>query len=145
MKLASLLLSAGLLAFGAVKGSDPFMIAGAALFILTEAADLVATYRAAKSFRDGTWEPEAKESATETAASWLRGLIILAGLWNSIGLQDKVSGLTISGGIIWFGTIICWIISGWLARYVAGIPVKMGYGGWYVHRPRGSRRRRNRR
>jgi hypothetical protein len=105
------------------------------MFILLEVIDLVSEYRETKSFRAGTWEPTEKKSTVITLSKWLRGLLLYAGLF--LMLAGYMAGV-----VIWVGTIICWFCAGIIAREVAGIPIRMGYGGWKVYRPR---RRGNRR
>ncbi len=129
--------------FALLKGNELFAIAGALLYILMEVFELILRYRDAKLFRAGSWEPNEKKSLIEHLAAWLRGLLALGGLLLMMGLEKESNGFSVSGGIIWIGTIVCWLIAGWIVRYVARIPLRMGYGGWHVHRPRNRRKRKS--
>jgi hypothetical protein len=52
---------------------------------------------------------------------------------------------TYSGMMIWIGTIVSYFLGGVIVDIVAEIPLKMGYGGWYVDRRRLNAARRRRR
>jgi predicted ABC-type exoprotein transport system permease subunit len=134
MKLFFLFISAALLSFGWFKAGERFAIAGALLFILIEAIDLALIYRSAKLFRADDWKPDEKRGVIKTMSDVVRGLIVFAGLFSML------SGHA-SGTIIWVGTIICWLLAGWITREVVGIPLKMGYGGWYVQRKKSRHRK----
>jgi protein-S-isoprenylcysteine O-methyltransferase Ste14 len=137
VKLIVLLVAASLLITGAVNVNQWAAIAGALLYISLEIIDLVLEYRAAKLFREGAWEPNEGKSIAETLSKWIRNLLLFSGLFLMLGGY-------IAGVIIWVGSIICWFVAGVIAREVAGIPVRMGYGGWKVYRPRKRRTRQRR-
>ncbi|HEU0143206.1 MAG TPA: hypothetical protein VFQ47_00330 [Nitrososphaera sp.] len=137
VKLIALLVAAALLIFGAVSGNQWSAIAGASLYISSEIIDLVLEYHAAKLFSEGTWEPNERKSIGETLSKWIRNLLLFSGLFLALGGS-------IAGIIIWVGSIICWFVAGVIAREVAGIPVRMGYGGWKIYRPRKRRTRQRR-
>ncbi len=141
IKLITLLVSTGSLLFALMKGNERFAIVGALLYISMELFELILEYRDAKMFRAGSWEPNEKKSLVEHLAAWVRGLLLFGGLLLMMGAEKESNGFSVSGGIIWIGTIVCWLIAGWIVRDVAGIPVRMGYGGWRVHRPRNRRKR----
>jgi len=50
--------------------------------------------------------------------------------------MDSQDGLFYTGTIIWMGAIMIWFFGGVIIRHVTGIPLKFGYGGWYVPRSR---------
>jgi hypothetical protein len=137
VKLIVLLAAASPLIFGVVNVSQWAAMAGALLYISLEMIDLVLEYRSAKLFHEGVWEPNDRKSIAETLSKWVRNLLLFSGLFLMLGGY-------IAGVIIWVGPIICWIAAGVIAREVAGIPVRMGYGGWKVYRPRKRRTRRRR-
>ena len=140
IKLIILLICAGLLLFALLKGGERFAIAGALLYFSMEIFELALEYHDAKLFRAGVWELNENKSVIEHLAAWLRGLLLFGGLFLMLGLEKERNGFSISGAIIWIGTIVCWLIAGWIVREVAGVPVRMGYGGWRVHRTRNRRR-----
>ena len=142
MKLTAFLICAALIIFGLIKGGEPFILAGAVVYLSLEVIDLVILYRSAKLFRTGQWEPNEKKRTPDRIAQIIRNLILFAGLIGTVTLRDKTNAYAISGAMIWIGTIVCWLIAGWITKGVAGMPLKMGYGGWSVDR---SEKRRNRR
>lgn len=58
------------------------------------------------------------------------GLIILYGLVALI--IAKPSYLNYSGQIIWFGTILFYVLNGIIASWITNIPLQMTHGGWKV-------------
>lgn len=102
------------------------------LFLAFEVVGLVECYRAAKAYKAGTWKPE-PEGALEKTASALRNIIIIGGL--ILCVTENTAGI-----IIWVGVIVCWFASGVTTQNVAGIPLKMTYGGWAGNR-KGRRRK----
>jgi len=151
IKLATLLLSAGLLAFGLSMRDELCAIAGAVVYISVEIVSLVCIYRAAKLYRvensvrhepQETPEPNDKHDVIEHLARWLRGLILFAGLFLLImGKENNGYGYAVLGIIIWGGSIVGWFLSGFILREVGGMPLRMGYGGWHFHIPRNRRHR----
>ncbi len=121
-----------ILSTGLWSRSEGIQKIAAYLFLTLEAISLVATYKVAKVYRAGTWKPDA-EGGLEKAASVLRGIIIFAGL--ILCISQNTAGI-----IIWVGVIVCWIASGVITEHVAGIPLKMTYGGWAVNRKRRRRK-----
>jgi type IV secretory pathway TrbL component len=141
IKLAAYFTSVALIAFGVVRGGEPFTLAGASIFISTEIINLAYVYRAAKLFRGGQRDLNEGKSVSARIARVLRGSIICAGLIGvMMGQGEESSGFTTSAWTIWGGTIICFLVNGWIVREVAGIPLRMGYGEWYVARSRKARK-----
>ena len=142
MKLATIILSASLIIFGLIKGGEPFAIAGAVIYLSLEVIDLVLLYRSAKLSRTGQREPNEKKGTSDRIVQIIRYLILFAGLIGTVALKDRTNGYTIAGAIIWIGAVFCWLIAGWIISAIAGIPLQMGYGGWYVKRSKKRRKRR---
>lgn len=130
-KIILLLMSAILLVFGSITGNAPLEISGAFVFLLFPLLDLLMEYKEAKLFRAGKWKPTETRHILETVEHRFGQGMVIVGLVLAV-LQH------ISGMIIWGGAIVSFLISGWISRDVAGIPLEMGYGGW---RKRNFRRR----
>jgi hypothetical protein len=111
IKLITLLVSVGLFLFALLKGNERFAIAGSLLYLSMEVFELILEYRDAKLFRAGSWEPNEKKSSIEHLAAWLRGLLLFGGLLLMMGVEKESNGFSVAGGIIWIGTIICWLIA----------------------------------
>ncbi len=122
-KVSILLMSAVLLVFGLLTGNEPLAIAGAILFLVFEFLDLSVEYKEAKLFRAGKWNHSEKRHILDVVVRRLGQGMVLTGFVLTV-LQRS------SGMIMLVGTIICYLISGWIAQHVAGISLEMGYGGW---------------
>jgi hypothetical protein len=136
IRLAALLTSAGLLLAGRLRLDEGLLFAGAILFISIQLVDLVEDYRFAKRFRNGNWEPSEEKKWAARVAVWVTGLIQIGAL---VLVQESRKGAEFLGGagaIIWVGTIAGYLISGWIAREVGGLPLRMGYGGWRIRHRR---------
>lgn len=138
MKLTSLLIVAGLLAFGWLTGRHMVATIGALLFIVTEVADIAQAYIYAKRLRQGLPLPDEKRRVADKLARWLNGLFFFVGLGAGLILGS------VAGAIIFFGVLVSYFVQGVIGREVGGIPLRMGYGGWYVARRQGRRRQRRR-
>jgi len=122
-KVSILLMSVGSLVFGLLTGNELLAIAGAILFLIFELLDLSVEYKEAKLFRAGKWNPNEKRHILDVVVHRFGQGMVLTGL--VLTVFQRTSGM-----IMWVGTIICYLISGWIAQHVAGIPLEMGYGGW---------------
>jgi hypothetical protein len=138
------LIIAGLLAYGWLTPNPIFAKVGAIIYLLMSAFSLIGTYQASKQYRNGEWEPEnKKQTMIQILSRVLELTILFVGLFAMmIGQQDDKRGLLVAGIIIWVGNILVWLISGFIAQSVAGIPLRMTYGGWKVYRPHRRRRKR---
>ena len=124
VKVSLLLISAGVLLVGLLARSEDLAIAGACIYLLKLLIDLAAEYRRAKFFRAGRWKPNQTRRLLDVAAVRLQQGMTLTGL--VLAVLEYNSGL-----IIWAGSAITWFIAGVIAQNVAGIPLRMGYGGWH--------------
>ncbi len=140
--------SAGLLACAVVTGQVIFATVGAILFVLGSGLQLVRVFDASKKYRAGAsevWADEKPRGIADRIAYWIGAVILLASLaGTAMGSKDGEGAFFVPGAIIWLGAIAVWVISGVIVREVAGIPLRMGYGGWHVYR-RGRRNRRRKR
>jgi tellurite resistance protein TehA-like permease len=68
----------------------------------------------------------------------LCGLIGIVGL-GAFGFGQLVKEndvYTLSGCIIWVGTLFFYFLSGIIVQNVTGVELRMGYGGWYTPKKR---------
>jgi len=144
MRIILLLIVIGLLIVGWLGGQKPYALIGAFLFILTYSFELVAIYHDSKLYSKGIdkeGDEKEKKKISKILEKWLSGLIVISGLIAFCIGKDNQNNIFLTGGIIWIGTIVIWFISGIIVKEVTGIPLRMGYGGWYIHRPRKKQRR----
>lgn len=141
IRLAVLIASAGALSLGLLWRDGRYVVGAAIIHIVVGVAQLVQMYREAKLLRAGTWKPH-QRSLCGQLGNWINWVITLTGLVlvcaNQVGATQ---GYGIAGWIIWGGAILCYFLSGIIAREVGGIPLSMGYGGWTVRRARNGRYR----
>ena len=135
MKMTAYVAAGVLIAIGLVLRNTTVAVAGASVFMLVEVVRLGFDYKEARAYRQGTWTPGDK-TAIEKATGVVRGMVFWGGI-----IASMVREVPAVAGILWFGVIACWLVAGWIVKFVADIPVRMGYGGWRVYRPRGRRRR----
>jgi hypothetical protein len=142
VKVITLFATCILLVVGWTTYSEPIAITGGVLFLMGELAHLVWAYRAARFYHEGRDEEWRKEQTTSQK--------VVDGIWDWLSIVGLISmgvgGVTnneamgISGGMLWFGRILSYVIGGIITQVVAGIPLRMTYGGWKVNRSRRSRR-----
>jgi hypothetical protein len=138
MRLATYIVCAGLLAYAVVAYSRAIATLGACIFALALIPELFSIYRDAQAHRAGSRsrDADAHDGLRVVAEKWLGTAIVLLGL----GLLVFGRQLLLAGAIIWMATIVAWLLSGIIFSHVTGVPLRMGYGGWYVP-PRRRRRR----
>ena len=108
---------------GLITGNVPLEISGAFIFLLPYLFDLPVEYKEAKLFRAGKWKPNEASDILETLALRFGQAIFILGLL--LTFIKHTSGMIIFGG-----AMIFYLISGWITRDVAGIPLEMRYGVW---------------
>ena len=102
---------------------------GSLVFILTLVADNIQDYRDAKKLSRGLTIYKRRGIAHT-----------LGGLFFFVGLGGFIL-FPVAGAIIFVGIVVSYFVSGVVGQEVGGIPLRMGYGGWYVARRRGRPRR----
>jgi len=143
MKLSALLLSACLVSIGLGIRDPRLLLIGSAIFLSLVIADLFLCYRDSKLFRAKALSPSVDETFLSRISRWLDSGISLTGLVLLVITSDKEADTySIAAWIIWGGTILRWFLCGIIVSVIGGLPLKMGYGGWYVPRPRSNRWRR---
>lgn len=135
MKLVLLLISIGLITFGSLTRQQTVSVSGAILFVLILAINLVWIYRSSKRYHNtNELEKPIEQNISGKIAGCLEGIIIFLGLIAMVVDNKKDYGLFVPGMIIWIGAIMIYFFGGMIIKYVTGIPLKFGYGGWYVSR-----------
>ncbi len=136
MKLILLLISTSLLIFGFLNKNQLILITGAVCFILIQTATLVWIYRSSKQYRTNPNQIESqnKRKFVDIFSKIIENIIIFSGLIAMIIDNENEHGLFVAGAIIWIGIIVIYFLGGVIIRCVTGIPLRMGYGGWYVYR-----------
>jgi hypothetical protein len=129
MRLAIYILAGVALACGLAASSPRLLIGGACVYAGAELVGLLKFHGEARKYRRGEWEPVAG-GAIETATYWVRGVILVGGLFASLGLEEGTTAPAAAGMIIYGTSIACWVAAGVITDSVAGIPMRMGPGGW---------------
>jgi hypothetical protein len=143
MKLLTMTVSAAAILSGFLCHYSPLIIAGAVVYLACLIAELFLHYRDMKLLRTGgTPQPDSNSAISVRVARWIQNTIALTGLVLVVATKGEGSDYAIAGWIIWIGVIVCYFISGIIAREVGGVPLSMGYGGWRVRRDRKGRLRR---
>jgi len=140
IRLTVFLVSALAFALGLLWRNESLVVTGAIIHFLAGISELIQEYHKAKQYRAKTWTPK-EHNWIERIGDWARGVITFAGLILMVASQsnDEAMSYLIAGGIVWGGAILCYFLSGIIAREVGGIPLSMGYGGWKIRRTRKGR------
>lgn len=121
-----------LLIYGWLESSYYIAMAGAILFSVLYLIDLLSIIKLSKNYNKGKDNPQSASKKTYKFITDGLGMIIMfSGMFASMN-EDKL--YKIPGIIIWGGTIITYILSGFLIEAFAKIPLEMGYGGWKIRR-----------
>jgi hypothetical protein len=135
LKLLLLVSSGILIAFGWIQGIDIYAIFGAILFLITLCINVFSLIKTSVRYRNGhIIEDNIDKKLISKFVSTIEGLFILSGLITM--LSDDPLFKT-PGMIIWIGTLFIYVLSGIIVWSITDLPLKMGYGGWYIsHRQR---------
>ena len=146
--LASMVISYILIAYGWIAGHESVAIAGAILFVITSAVrGLISTVRDSRIYRRGqSAELNSGSEGMHKVVVRLNGLTSFVGMLVFMaGVQFEVQQIIWPGAVLWVGSFSQFLIFGWIIRGMTGIPLRVGYLGWYVQKPRRNRGRRRRR
>lgn len=135
LKLLLLLSSGALIAFGWTQGIDIYANMGAILFLTSFIPNGISLIKDSLRYRAGHFNEEIiDKKLIDNIITTIEGLFILISL---IAIYSEHELFKTPGMIIWFGSLSIWILSGIIVSIIADIPLKMGYGGWYIsHRRR---------
>ncbi len=138
VKLVVISAAAILLAIGWFMDNVALSFAGVVAYGVTCLGEIVWQIRASlyyRQSRDDKWNiPKTK---VEKVAGFLYGTVTVSGLLAPfVAAHHKAAE---SGFVIWIVAVFTWFMSGIIAQSVAGIPLRMTYGGW-----KGNRHRRRR-
>jgi hypothetical protein len=148
MKLIILIISIVGLVYGWILGSLTLSIFSAVVFIVGHILELARTIRSARRFRSGEEDSELElqnEHTLKKVESIFDAIICLVGLGAfAYGVKfskDNSELWSYPGMIIWIGSIISYFAQGVVIREITGIPLKWGYGGWYINRRKQTNRK----
>jgi len=142
LKFIILLLSIGLLSFGWAGNIKLVAIAGAIIYLSAYVIDII-KFLTSKPHHKGDTTAEATENGhdkdiLQIFEKVLEALILFTGLGTFLyGVEGEFKEIwALPGAIIWCGTLLLYLIDGIIFRETTGIPIRMGYGGWYIPRSR---------
>jgi hypothetical protein len=143
MKLILILVSLLLLVYGSITSNLIPNIIGAGAFILLLVVDLIENIITIKRRWISPQNNGLHETLKDKLTDILAPIVTVAGLVG-ICVGQTLEGedvWSLPGGIIFGGALLFYLVNGWVMRAMTGVPLRMGYGGWYVAR---SKRRRSR-
>ncbi|MCO5242179.1 MAG: hypothetical protein M9904_19230 [Chitinophagaceae bacterium] len=118
-----------LIVFGIIRESEDLVIVGSIMFLISLFFTTLYIILLAKNFKDRTSSDRTPEN--ESGLNDLfEGLIVIYGLI-ALVISEPVY-FNYSGQLIWFGTILYYILNGIIVSWIMNIPLKMTYGGWRV-------------
>ena len=138
MRDIGILLSALLLTIGLVIQIDFIVITGACFYLIAEIVSFISVIHLSQKYKRGEDILESgnnKKTVLKKVVGLIGGIILIAGLILlivGIDSETEPNYFVISGGIIWFGSIIILILSGIITKLITDLPIKWGYGGWYI-------------
>jgi hypothetical protein len=133
MRLIILAVSASLLVIGLINNDQSIAIAGGILYVLYGIKDLFMLYHSLK-FKQDSEDPYVRISKIKLLSNVLE--TILLGFSAFLALDGNIAGM-----IFWFGAICCWVAWGIIIGTITGLPLKMGYSGWYIYNQKKKRKR----
>ncbi len=136
MKLILILISITVLVYGSVTSNLILNIMGAGVFVVLLVVDLIENIIKIKRMRISPSDNETEEMSKDRLANILQQIVMFAGLVG-MGMGQILEGEDVwswPGLIIWGGAILFYVINGVVVKAITGIPLRMGYGGWYVAR-----------
>lgn len=135
LKALFLIISAALIGFGWMMKVEIISTSGAILYLAISLVDLAYLIKESKKYRNGTWEDK-KESQNlmQHFNQILGGIIVIAGL--AATAISEVSLFNTPGMIIWIGSILIYVVFGIVIQLITNLPLKIGYGGWFISRSR---------
>lgn len=135
-KLIFLIICTVLIIYAWNINSESILMAAAILYLSTLTIGLVSLIYDSKKYRDGKFileNPALRKKLIDITISLLEGLILVFGL---VAMISKNEGITLVGTVIWFGAFGIYLFYGLVAKSITYLPLKMGYGGWFLPRPR---------
>jgi TM2 domain-containing membrane protein YozV len=139
MKIILMVLSILFLTIGLVAGKFLINMIGAGAFIIYLVIDLIDNYKCAKRLMKSLSSPsneETEKSSNDKLTNILGSIVTFTGLMLlCVGHISKGEDVWSWPGLtIWGGAILFYFFNGVMVREITGIPLRMGYGGWYVAR-----------
>ena len=132
MKLFFLLLAGVLFIVGYLNQWHLIAICGSVLYMLIQIVNIVIIVRYEKLSSEGKVQVSRFNSRValfNQLGIFLELVIFIFGVFTFIFFHVWFG---ISSGIIAIGQVIIWILSGFIGRYIKHVPIRMGFGGWYI-------------
>ena len=113
---------------------DYLFLFGASLYFLVLLFDFVVIIISARKYKKGIPLDKLSESKIVNIG---QGVLVTFIQFSGMFLMFSDNNLLfLSGVIIWPGTLLFYLLSGWIARDYLNIPIRMGYGGWKAYNPK---------
>ena len=136
MKLFFLLLAGVLFIVGYINQLYIIALCGSVLYMLIQVVNIVIIMRSEKLSREGKFQVSKFDSRValfNQLGIFLELVMFIFGVFTFIFFPVWYDpNLGISSGIIAIGQVIIWILSGFVGRYIRHVPIRMGFGGWYI-------------
>lgn len=141
-RLALLMLSLGLLAWGLAASSATVAWVGTAGYAGSGAVGLFQVVRVARAFRAGGDVEELKKAGATRAETWLNGVLFIGGLFAwLVGSLAKAPIASTVGLTVWGIGLAVGVLAGIVASEILGLPMRFGYGGWEIRHRTGTHER----
>ena len=127
-----------LLVTGAIASIPAMTISGAIAVVLDDVVELWNHYRLCIKIRDLGPDRVAELLCSDgRGIHWIRSALSIVGLLAIVVLREErdETGMLVAGCLLWFSTLAAYLMSGWVARDVAKLPVYMRWGTWRLARP----------
>ena len=136
MKLFFLLLAGILFIVGYLNQWHLIAICGSVLYMLIQIVNIVIIVRSEKLSSEGKFKVSKFNSRValfNQLGIFLELVIFIFGVFTFIFFPVWFDpNLGISSGIIAIGQVVIWVLSGFVGRYIRHVPIRMGFGGWYI-------------
>ncbi len=139
LKLILNLSSILLISFGIILNTNFFLIIGSALFLVSLAVNTLSVIVISRRFKNTISYEQKIFKGKSNINNLLEALVILYGIIALI-ISDP-SYLKYSGQIIWFGSILFYILNGIIAGWITNLPLTMTYGGWKIRNKKHQQRK----
>ena len=140
IKFVCLLICLFLLTYGIIFKLDFVIISGGFFYILSLSVGIVELIIVSKKYRNSKIVDNHKKTLISKLARIIEGFVLFSGLiFMMIGKTNKA--ISSAGGIIWFGSLLIYVLSGVIIESITKIPLEFGYGGWKIKRFKTRRRR----
>ncbi len=102
---------------------------GAVLYLIILVGNFGMTIIEARKYQNDVVKSESEGKWSKLIAELIQGAILISGLG---AMLFKSSVFETPGRIIWFGTILIYVVCGFAIQLIIKLPLKMTYGGWRI-------------